>query len=315
VQSIIVYILLFVFVILFGYIGEKRESKSVVFSIVFILSLVAGLRAYSVGRDTISYVDIFSYAEKGQFEYIYGEEGFKYFCSFLTKICENPSFIFLVIAILTNLLIVFRLYDFRHQASFTWMVGLYYVLFYFMTLNIIRQFLAVAIVFYASRYLKNNKYLRFLVAIGIATLFHTSSLVGIGFLAVEVFQWKWLNYRQRLFFGMVFACTPIVVVYVLSCVGKYAHYFVNVTADIGMMLIVKVLLFVFSLIAFQAEVCRESKKSDSGMITVYELNCVRTYYIIGINVRKSVIPKKRETVRISGTIQLQSNYRYQLLFL
>ena len=53
--------------------------------------------------------------------------------------------------------------------------------------NIMRQWIAVSIVFWGTKYLKDNRYIPFIISVVIATLFHTSAVIGLGYLIVSIF--------------------------------------------------------------------------------------------------------------------------------
>ena len=65
--SYIVYFGLLIECWIFSYFAEKRNRKLLIWVIILSLTMAAGLRAYSVGLDTPSYVEKFSYIYKGMF--------------------------------------------------------------------------------------------------------------------------------------------------------------------------------------------------------------------------------------------------------
>lgn len=152
--SYIVYFGLLIECWIFSYFAEKRNRKLLIWVIILSLTMAAGLRAYSVGLDTPSYVEKFSYIYKGMFSYAYGlEESFKYICYGILHVIPNASFLLGLLALITHACIILRFWELRGIASFPCMVVFYYMSFYFMSLNGIRQFVAVAIVFWGTRYL------------------------------------------------------------------------------------------------------------------------------------------------------------------
>ena len=137
---------------IFSCLADRRNSKTFLWGIILSLTLIAGLRAYSVGLDTQNYVEKFSYIYKGQFRYAYGlEESFKYICYGILHVIPNASFLLGVLALITNSCIILRFWELRKIVSFPCMVLFYYMSFYFMSLNGTRQFVAVAILFWGTR--------------------------------------------------------------------------------------------------------------------------------------------------------------------
>ena len=104
------------------------------------MTFVAGFRAYSVDLDTVTYKDIITAVFNKDFT-VWGEVGFKYFAYALGLISKEVTFILIIFALITNALVVFRLYDFKDKISFPVAILCYYVQFYSFSLNGMRQIL------------------------------------------------------------------------------------------------------------------------------------------------------------------------------
>ena len=282
-QTYIVYISALLFVIFFAYLAEKGHTKSekgiCLSVIIFILTFVAGCRGVTVGVDTKSYIQIFEYLQKDMIGWAYGEVGFKYFSYIFLKITNSHTALFLCFAFVTNLFIILRFWDFKKISSFSWMVACYYVSFYFMTMNIMRHFLAIAIIFYATRYIERKKYFKFICFVAVASLFHTSALIGLAFVAFDVFQWRYLSRKQRNFMWVASLSLPLVLVGAILVVIRYKHYFDTMgSVNIGLMLFVKLAVFFFSLLLFY----KKDNSFDGEISEVYRVRCIKVYYLIGI---------------------------------
>lgn len=90
---------------------------------------------------------------------------------------HSPQLLFIIFGIPTYILIfsTFKKYSSRYALS----VLMFLSLDYFGTLSTIRQALAVAITFYAFRYVKEKKILKYSLFIALASLFHTSAIIAI----------------------------------------------------------------------------------------------------------------------------------------
>ena len=128
------------------------------------------------------------------------------------------------------------------------MVLCYYMAFYFMTFNALRQFVAVGIVFYCTRYLGQKKILPFVCGVLVAVLFHQTAVIGFALLAVNCLRWKELPKRQKVLYIFVVLMIPGFVVIALQMFSRYAKYFAHPTMDIGMMILLKLLFLVGTLI-------------------------------------------------------------------
>ena len=157
--------------------AEKYRHKLFVFIIVIALSLVAGFRAYSVGRDTYEYVAMFNrFYGGGEFN---KDPIFALICRGIMALIPSPTFVFLVFAVITYGCIVFRFWELRNISSFTYGVMMFFSFYFFESMNICRQFVAVAIVFFSTRYLQKKKYIAYIVGIIIAYFFHFSAVLGL----------------------------------------------------------------------------------------------------------------------------------------
>ena len=103
--------------IILCYIADKKNNKLLLFISIIYISLIVGLRGINVGIDTKPYYNAFlnDFPIKWQFE----EMGFRTISRLLMEIFKNPSFLFLIYAFVTNLLIFLRLWDFRKKCDFS----------------------------------------------------------------------------------------------------------------------------------------------------------------------------------------------------
>ncbi|MBQ7346471.1 MAG: EpsG family protein [Clostridia bacterium] len=272
-QTYIIYIGLLISIWLLAKIADKKNKKAFLILAIIILSFVAGFRAYSVGIDTINYDNKFSLIANGDLEYAYGlEEGFKYLCLVLLKICNSSTFLFVIFATITNACVLLRMWDFRHMSSLGCMVVCYYIGFYFMTMNVMRQFCAIAILFYFTRLLSQGKYFKYCAVIAITTLcFHQSALIGLAFLVLEIFNWKTLSRKQKriLIFGLFLI--PFASVIVFSTFEEYQHYFSSMDLDVGFMLPLKIIFFMVTVILSGAKNKFKNNNNETLSVSLYYL--------------------------------------------
>lgn len=139
---------------------------------------------------------------------------------------------------------------------------LYITLFYIGTMNTMRQYLAVAILFFATRYLEKRKYLVFVAALVLASTIHTTALMGIAYLFVYV----WLNAerRQRLYLAIaaVLIVPGIAAALVYYESGHISNYFSGTIENVN-------ITFAYQVIVF-AIACLLMRASDNRLSTLYE---------------------------------------------
>lgn len=263
---------------IFSYFAEKTGKRKYLYIIVAILSFVAGFRSLSVGKDTLGYADMFKLISKGHGELAFGlEESFKEICVFLSKFSKEPTCLFLFCAIITNFFILLRFWDYKNESSFLVMVLSYYIVFYFSTMNIMRQMCGVALAFYGTRYLERRKYFIFLCFVVLGYMFHQSILISVMFLCFEVFMWKYLNRKQKILIFLSFIIIPYAATKLASDFSKYSQYFEDFSLDFGFMLIAKMFLLIYTWHLMKKNVlCK--KDADVG----YQMSSVTMYYFVGI---------------------------------
>lgn len=248
-MSYIVFIGLAIFCLLFSSIAERFDKQRYVWLIILALCFISGFRGASVGIDTKGYLAIFEYIKRGQFQYAYGvEESFKYICYAILKIIPSKQFLLLLMAFVTNWCIITRFWELRKYSSFTCMVLTYYAIFYFATMNVARQFCAIALVFYGTRYLIQKRSFRFIIFVAMASLIHRSAIAGLLLLAVNCLRWKELPKYQKRIYICCALIIPVIAIYAMRILSRYSKYFASLSMNIGFMVLVKIGFFAVTLI-------------------------------------------------------------------
>ena len=121
------------------------------------------------------------------------------------------------------------------------MIAIYISGYYPESMNIMRQFFAVALIFFGSYFLQKNKVLLFLPFLFVAINMHTSSIVGILLLFVYFWNKEECNWKKKSI--LLFVMVPITYVgfsKVKDAYEIYAKYFEIVKQNIGFMLAYKI---------------------------------------------------------------------------
>lgn len=288
-SSSVFYCILSFIVLLLALGAERTKKRGFAIAIVVVLSFVAGFRGYYVGRDTRNYIAIFSYLKNGGgysgvvLATLNKDVGFGILCKVLLTICNSYSFPFLVFAIIIYGFTIGRFWELRDKISFSLATFAFYSFYFFETMNTVRQFCAVAIVFWASRYLQKRKYVPFMIAVLIATvLFHRTALLGILYLAIELFSWKDLNKKQKKLLSTLIILGTVFSGYIISRVGlfteAYQHYFRSAEANIGLRVIALLILFFASFVLYQKQNVTEDNTTEQS--DRYLVRNTRIYYLL-----------------------------------
>ena len=203
-----------------AYFAHKTSDrkKFLILSVISILitTLLAGLRAYEIGIDTMSYMTKKRYWQgavsaeslgtymKYYMGIGYGEPLFALLCGIVAQTFGNYS----VFLLLVHAIIVSGVYIGAHRlrkiVNPAFVLLLFYLVFYHHSLNIMRQYMAQAIVFAALADILKKKYIRYCIAVIVAAMFHTAALLGFAALIIYWFlylDWKVLFEKFQSFAG------------------------------------------------------------------------------------------------------------------
>ena len=174
-----IYILLTVFIIIFGNIFEKKHKKIYAFMVFIIFTLIAGLRHYTIGCDTETYINIFNrIAYSGIYYSSWLEPGWVYLNYFVSLISINSTFFLIIIAMVINGGICYFIYKYSDNMCESFLLIIFSRIF-FNEMNIIRQYFSNAIILFGIKYIQDKKFIKYGLCVAIATLIHTSSCILI----------------------------------------------------------------------------------------------------------------------------------------
>lgn len=173
----------------FGEVQRKRLLGGIAVFILFvIMTAVAALRI-DVGNDYGNYVNTFHEIYVGG--YVVTEPGFNWLVRLIYTLCgdENYLMVFALFAAMTAFLFLKAMAD--QSVDFT-MSFLLFMLFglYFRTFNTVRYYFVLAITLYSIRYVLKKEFVKFIVLILLAALFHKSVLVVIPLYLIALLPWK-----------------------------------------------------------------------------------------------------------------------------
>ena len=233
----------FILVYLFAFLAEKRKKKRYLAFIIIVLSCFVGFRSRSVGIDTDMYYQQFENLRKGIFSPNVEKE-FQIFSYILLRVMRT-EYVILLFSFITNWLIILRLWSLKEKGPFHIMVMLYAVLLYPETANIMRQYLAIAIVFYATLYVERKKLLVYLLLVLTAILVHRSAFLALSY--YPLYFWishKKLNKKAVLGLAILTVAPIIVSVFMRHYSGNFALY-LSGRVGIGLLYPVELAILMF----------------------------------------------------------------------
>lgn len=216
------------FMYLYDY-GKDCSRNHVLKKTFFLLAclpivLVSALR-YNVGTDYINiYWNTYETVTNGGDTVVGSSVSIEGGLLFLNKILSNFSASPIIFFVITSIYIYNTLfYCFkRDYGKLTFPVLIFFFSgLYFTSLNIVRQFIALAIVTYAFKYVKDRKVLPYIIFVLLAGVMHLSAIIMIPF----YFLYNIKIDSKKFFFLLVIgsAVSPILI-YIFNIIIKYTRY-------------------------------------------------------------------------------------------
>jgi len=305
-----IYVICFGISTFFAYIAKQanRRYSFIVFSVLSILvtTLLAGFRGLSVGIDTANYfygswTRAISSISFSQFfdAYRYSSERFEILYVLIIGAIANWTGNFQILLFVMHLVIISGIYigafRMREHADPVLTLLLFYLLYYNHSLNITRQYMAMAIIFAAAADLEQGKILRYLFFIFVAFMIHNTGLLGLIPLMIYVVLYpkKRLDnvpFRRRVIIGalivlVLFAFVPFVQFLISRGILSryYATYFLDTEAAIPKVVILFLIIEAVSLFLMMRELRRNDSHADFflfcsvAFILIYQLATVISY--------------------------------------
>lgn len=210
------------------YYNEIKKNVFLTFSGI-LLFIVSGFRGPFVGTDTLSYFNIYDLANYQSFakllEVNFGvEKGYLLLNKIIGNMFDNRQ----SIIIFTSFVIIWGvLYFIEKNSSDVWMsVFLFVTLYYFgVSMNIVRQFMALSVFFIAYEQLKQNRNLLYILLIWLASTLHSSAWILLVLLILNKIKPNLRNMKV-IFLGAIVITTILYILpsIILDISGKYIVY-------------------------------------------------------------------------------------------
>ena len=230
--------------------AEKKNKVVVWFFFAFVLFFLI-IRHESVGVDIKNYLNFFRQASSLSFKEIftfYEEEHLYYLLNKIVSIFTDNKQIFLATIAILCVIPVARLYSKSENALLT--IAIFLIGSNFdMLFSGLRQSLAIAIVAISYKYIKEKKFLKFLLIVLIAFFFHKSAFIAL--LLYPVYHMKITRTKAVLFvpiIGVVFVFNKPIFEFLFQFLGEYGEKYGMEETGAYMMIILFALFVLFSYI-------------------------------------------------------------------
>lgn len=230
---------LLVSILLYGFERQKHQWL-VIFLCIMILSLLAGFRDVSVSTDVRIYAQSVYYAVSGVSNIaelfnlpvytINGIEiGYLVLAFIGSKIFGSLFGLLFLTSLIINTGVFVGLYRIKERLSYNIAMIVYCFMFYQNTYNMMRQWMAMAIIIYGIKYIYDRNLFKYIVVILVATLFHRTAFIGILLYAIAAYVEKPHNlWRQTVVLTLAVIGVIFFQYFVTSVISeimpKYLHY-------------------------------------------------------------------------------------------
>lgn len=251
-KSVGIYITILFICLIFASLASRNKNSNKRFNIwvmliIIVLSVFAGIRGETVGIDVQHYiVRHIEPIRDGMFSNVNQPIGFKILVRLVYMFTDKTYMVFMCFAFITHGLIIKRLWDFRNKASFPMMIFYYYCYYYLITFNVFRQFIAIAIVFFATRFLEKKEYIKYCLGVAIAMTIHSISILGFVLLPIEILLSN-ADKKQRKIRTIFLLASPILIFIVAILLFKFFDFdhYINLyliynTGSLGFMIPTKI---------------------------------------------------------------------------
>ena len=256
--------------------NKKRGSIQGCIIAVFILSILAGLRAHHIGTDTIKYpfeafeaacatesfFDLFIWTQINLSMKEIGYVIFVYISSLITN--DFNVFLFLT-ALVINSGICYFLYKeskrYKISMAIAWLS--YCFMFYNQTLNIAKQSIAIAICLIAYVCYKNNRHKKYILLQSIALTFHFTSIISFFYIFEEkikssLIRWTFVGIAIAGSLGFIAIMQHLFSV--IPYLNRFSSYLANNDGDLALFEIAyHLMIFMCFYVLFQLNLIRLSK--------------------------------------------------------
>lgn len=214
---------LLIIVILGVILRHNPKHKKLYLTICFLqMILIQGLRDISVGTDTKFYVDIYNNYLNSQFyswQFTHFEYGFQMLYNIFHKLNLTSQQMLMIISFVT--MFGFAHFIYKNSANVYISTFIFACMLYPNSFNIMRQFLAMSIAINSYQFIMDKKYIKGLLIILIASLFHVTAYLMLIPLLFNCFKnWKLMRKLIIISSAVCFIYGNKIVNVVLPLVGK-----------------------------------------------------------------------------------------------
>lgn len=249
-----------------------------------ILFLLVAYRATNIGNDTPSYIKIFKNCAIFKWQYLNFNTRYEIgyiIINILLGYVSSKTRFFLVT---TSFIFNYSIYKFvkKNSKNYLFSVIIYInLLFFYQSMTMMRQFLALSIILLSFDFVKEKKFLKYLIMVLIASSFHTTAILGI--FIYPMYNMKYSNKKVFIF--------SIITLIAITLLDKIFPYFAAITnrgefynQTIGEVKLANIILFLIYLVflIFSLMIVQKKEK-EKNHFYLYTFVFSTLFYALSIN--------------------------------
>ncbi|MFW6015995.1 MAG: EpsG family protein [bacterium] len=219
---------------------EVPSYKKLLWFILIIASpvLISAIR-YDVGTDFFSYIRIYENINHFDLANVLRNYGNEPLYLLINKIAflvfREPWGVFFLSALIIHLFIIYGIDYFKKYISMPTALFIYYMFHFSLGLNIIRQMIAVSVIFFAFRYIYQKRFYSYFIFLVIATMFHNSAVICVLFYFLVNNKCKGVQVQKKYIYYFALIFTPFIILLMLrllKLIPFFYRYTSYITGDI-----------------------------------------------------------------------------------
>ena len=267
---------------------KQKDSLFLILSFITIMFLTA-TRDYSTGTDTKMYVRTFiRFSQNKWNSTIFGgyyEPLYAILNILLSYISINPR----ILIVVTSIFISYSFYKFIKDNSENYLLSVIMficLLFFYGSMNTIRQYIAISILLFGFKFVKDKKIIPYFIIVVIAYLFHSSALIGI--LIYPMYNMKYSHYRVLTIFAVavlanIFVSNLINSIY--NLIGRVNYYDYRVGQEnIANLIYMLVYLAMYLFGLFEIRKNKSTNEKNSFYLYTFVLSSAFSLIAMNMNV-------------------------------
>lgn len=266
-------ILIIVLGLLFLALLKGKLTKKMYFVIITcLLSILSGMRGYDVGWDTRNYVFLFSRIQGFPFNNIllgdFGiEKGYVILEYIISIFTTNPTILFLIISFFYMISVGKFIYKNSEEPVMSYILFIALGFFTF-SMTALRQTVAIGIILFSYEFIRNRKFMPYLLTVLLASTFHYSALV---FLPAYFIAYKKFT-KPYIFFTVL--TIPTVYIFrdiafgIVNRISRYEYSTIETQGPITLLLLM-ITVFIGGIIQI-----KQVLRKDEGNIFFYNMTFI-----------------------------------------